>query len=122
GPSRVVGKTNSGSKIKKMALHAAGRNIAHSTLDHAGHIANVPSWREYQRSMRINRRRVRTIIGIRVEGIRPVIAFAVSAEKAHAQAQIKSETSSGAPIVLEIGLDNPIPVVILDLTTGLRKT
>src|SRR5438270_3136942 len=122
-PSEIVGKTNPGSEIKQMVLHAAGRNTVDSTSNHPGHLVNVASWREHQRPrVRINRRRGGTIVGIGVEVIGAPIALTVGAEKADAQAQIEGETSRGAPIVLEIGLDNLIPVVILDLATGLRKT
>src|SRR6266852_5906425 len=120
--SWIIGKTNPGREIKQMALHAAGRNTVNSALNHAGHMVDVEPWREYQRSgIRIDCRRSGAIIGIGVEIVRSVVALAVGAEKARSQAQIEGEVTSGAPIVLEIGLHNSIPVVVLDLTTGLRK-
>src|SRR5882757_1899615 len=48
-----------------------------------------------------------------------LIAFAVRAKQAEAEAEVKSELLVHAPIVLEVGLYNSIAVVIFGLEAGL---
>ena len=110
---RIPRKTDAGSGIEQVALHAAvGHSRRHAALHNS--VERIPN---DQPGRGIGAARARNVTSD-VEVVFVVIALAVSSEQAHPQPEVQSQMAGNVPVILEVRLEDLVAVVELGLRAG----